>query len=712
MQIKYISIKGYRSFNDEEGIELKDLKRFNLFIGPNNAGKTNLMRFFLMLSWAGRQLAGSKANDQIPNDLIGDPSDADAHLRLGDSDFWSKNDRIINAEIRLSKQDVPFIWGGEFISKALKDWESFHLIRVAVSGKGSSKFDWNKFPVELYPAIPISRKAIALLFNERSERIFHHPNQYQYLSEVIEKLPDFPGLSSNYKEVVKDLEEVLSKSLAPEIKLNSRATLYPRTNQITGIGSHSFIGSGDVIDFGGSRPQMLTEAAWICKAFLKPIFAISAIRHESRSTSLKKLGDDGANLVTTLSLIRTSATERDKWDSLHDKLLEWLRQILQEDTLQRFEIVDNSQIEFQFLRGGTLRRQFLYELGSGISQLFILLTTLYLEKDSPRYVFLDEPENCVHPAAILEFMKILQEQEFQKHQFFISSHSNALLDAFEDDFTIHRVTMDKDRGTIMTPCISRMDHLQLLNRMGYRASQILQTNFVIWVEGPSDRLYIKAWLDALAKDKFLENKHYAFLFYGGAVLKHLGDGEEEENEDRLSIFATSRYGCVVMDSDRKQKDAKDRPAVRRIKTLFPNDREDGECFVGHWITSGREIENYIPAELWGKVAAMKGFQKQSVVLDGKQIPLTFEMPIDFELDLLDDFAVKLASLYRYSETEGDKTIINARIKAHHDDLKVEMASELAGKWNAENMHRHNLKAQVQQLIQRIEAANGMPITRA
>lgn len=46
--------------------------------------------------------------------------------------------------------------------------------------------------------------------------------------------------------------------------------------------------------------------------------------------------------------------------------------------------------------------------------------------------------------------------------------------------------------------------------LGYRPSDLLQANAIIWVEGPSDRIYINHWLDQQAPD-LVEGIDYSIM---------------------------------------------------------------------------------------------------------------------------------------------------------------------------------------------------------
>jgi putative ATP-dependent endonuclease of the OLD family len=123
-----------------------------------------------------------------------------------------------------------------------------------------------------------------------------------------------------------------------------------------------------------------------------------------------------------------------------------------------------------------------------------------------------------------------------------------------------------------------------------RASDLLQANGLIWVEGPSDRTYINKWIELSSTGKLKEGIHYQIVFYGGRLLSHLT--AEPERDDLVNIFSVNRNAIVVMDSDKKSHGDPINATKTRIKTEI--ERVGGIV----WITDGREVENYLPvAEL-------------------------------------------------------------------------------------------------------------------
>ena len=121
--------------------------------------------------------------------------------------------------------------------------------------------------------------------------------------------------------------------------------------------------------------------------------------------------------------------------------------------------------------------------------------------------------------------------------------------------------------------------------LGYRASDLLQSNCIIWVEGPSDRIYLNHWIGTVASD-LVEGLHYSIMFYGGRLLSHLS-ALDPEVDGFISLRRLNRNISIVIDSDRL---AHDKP-INETKLRVSSEFDSGPGFA--WITQGREIENYV-----------------------------------------------------------------------------------------------------------------------
>ena len=233
----------------------------------------------------------------------------------------------------------------------------------------------------------------------------------------------------------------------------------------------------------------------------------------------------------------------------------------------------------------------LSDCGSGLKTIIATLTLLHIIPHlTGKYknVFaLEELENNLHPSLERKLLKHIREysERYPEALIFLTTHSNVALDMFGKDYRsqIVRVCNDGQRSIVET-VISDDDKQLLLDDLGVKASDLLQANSLIWVEGPSDRIYIKKWLDLFSEGKLEEGLQYQFICYGGALLSNYTAGG---NKDLMDLLKVNRHSYIVMDSDKNSNEAKLKERVKRISKELPD---------SHWITAGKEIENYLPTE--------------------------------------------------------------------------------------------------------------------
>ncbi len=129
----------------------------------------------------------------------------------------------------------------------------------------------------------------------------------------------------------------------------------------------------------------------------------------------------------------------------------------------------------------------------------------------------------------------------------------------------------------------------MLDDLGYRASDILQSNSIIWVEGPSDRIYLNHWIKSF-DSSLKEGVHYCIMFYGGGLIKHLS-ASEAALDGFVELRKMNRNMAILFDSDRDSNTSALKPSVQRIL----DEARLNDVLI--WVTAGREVENYISGEV-------------------------------------------------------------------------------------------------------------------
>jgi len=252
---------------------------------------------------------------------------------------------------------------------------------------------------------------------------------------------------------------------------------------------------------------------------------------------------------------------------------------------------------------GQEKEQPIQDLGDGLQSIIILTLPLFLHKGENVLLFIDEPELYVHPGLQRKIIEtLLNEDGFEKFQYFLTTHSNHFLDITLDYrdisvFSVNKRLTDlvKDNDDEQTPIfliqnLSCGDH-KALELLGVRNSSVFLSNCTIWVEGITDRLYFRHYLALLIKkdsnenNSYKEDLHYSFVEYSGGNITHwsfLDKSEESMDAKRLC----SKLFLIADKDDRKEK---------RHEILKENLGDNVH------ILNCREVENLIAAPILLKI---------------------------------------------------------------------------------------------------------------
>lgn len=266
------------------------------------------------------------------------------------------------------------------------------------------------------------------------------------------------------------------------------------------------------------------------------------------------------------------------------KIEKFVKKLLKEQHLE-IEVPHTKDDVYISMHGNRLP---LDSYGTGIHQLIILCSALVINTN--KIVCIEEPEVYLHPELQRMFLQFLIEET--DNIYFITTHSNVFID-FNEHIQVNHVTHNGN-ATKIQQILELESSKEILDDLGYKNSDLLQSNGIIWVEGPSDRIYLNKWISLLTEDALKEGLHYSIMFYGGKLLSHIGAETKKSNNeffenDLIDLMTINRNSFVIIDRDGNTSKTTINKTKIRIKEEFKEDK----C----WITKGREIENYLDANV-------------------------------------------------------------------------------------------------------------------
>lgn len=145
------------------------------------------------------------------------------------------------------------------------------------------------------------------------------------------------------------------------------------------------------------------------------------------------------------------------------------------------------------IRIGKEKQLPIYELGDGLQNLIICTFNIFTERERCLF-FIEEPDIFMHPSMQRSFLEVLS--KYDQHQYFITSHSNHFLDMTIDfaNISVFHFSKHEETQTQFHIRPSSPRDRQILLDLGVRNSSVFISNATIWVEGKTDRLYLKAYM--------------------------------------------------------------------------------------------------------------------------------------------------------------------------------------------------------------------------
>ncbi|HHX8390723.1 TPA: ATP-dependent nuclease [Vibrio alginolyticus] len=251
----------------------------------------------------------------------------------------------------------------------------------------------------------------------------------------------------------------------------------------------------------------------------------------------------------------------------------------------------------------------IYDLGDGL-QTIIMLTVQAFLTEEPTMFFIEEPEQNVHAGlqrSIIEAFCLRPQ-----HMYFMTTHSNHFIDlAQEYDYVgLQQVHQRVEKGKETTIVESSEAKMELLDSLGVRASSVLTANCSIWVEGVTDKLYLRTYLEKFLVElessnspnelerakklrHYKENLHYLFTEYQGSNITHWLFSDQDEGSDTSTPARKLNNKIFLLaDGDIKEK-------AERVDIL---ERDLGDSF---YLLDWKEIENYLPHNVLVETAEVR-----------------------------------------------------------------------------------------------------------
>ncbi len=310
----------------------------------------------------------------------------------------------------------------------------------------------------------------------------------------------------------------------------------------------------------------------------------------------------------------------------------------------------------------------LFKVGDGVGAVTVLLYPLFTA-DEGTWAFVEEPENHLHPAYQRVFLETLLRDEALRRlglHVFVTTHSNHLLDIameYPDEISVFSLSrLNAERKVSVRRSQGR--DIRTLDALGVRNSSVYLANCSIWVEGPSDVTYIRAYLDALGKRPDLqEDLNYAFIEYGGSLLANYVFDDEEAPAEQIEAAASANRLCLVADFDSEKKRAK--------HEKWHATAAKSEGALEYVVTTGREIENEMSDDLLRRVVArLLGVSEH----DLPELVVPLHDPLGPYLESAFAESEHLTKVQRWRRKDGDALTAAAK-RAFSSNVAEAIASE-------------------------------------
>jgi putative ATP-dependent endonuclease of the OLD family len=332
-------------------------------------------------------------------------------------------------------------------------------------------------------------------------------------------------------------------------------------------------------DFVPQADSLFTTLVNCLKKSLSPnpVLRVNAERNILPEPSIKNELEMDASGVGVTNLIRLMLTKTKNDSSIIEKrLLNELNKIVNPELeFIDIDVQENDHAVWEvYLEDPENGKIPLSKMGSGIKTIIHVLLNLIVipsikSLKLSEYIFgFEELENNLHPSLQRKLFKYLAKYAEENNSiFFLTTHSSLVIDLFSQNPNAQILHVSKDEGSSLVTSVSSADSgLKILKDLGFKSSDLLLSNGIIWVEGPSDAIYLELLLRLFIEENEIDDLNslsYTIQPLATAIWKYAGfsDAELNFNDENLqnkiiSLSKINHNHLLVIDKDDNYEDKK------------------------------------------------------------------------------------------------------------------------------------------------------------